>query len=367
MLLPDRFEIGRPDNMHVHLRDDERLSLVAPFTCRQFGRAVIMPNDPEILTAGSLAAYERRIRRVTDNFDFRPLMTLKLTHRTTPREVELARELGAVGCKLYPRGVTHGSDDGIDDVRALDEVFRAMAGCGLVCQIHAEQADSFVLDREFDFLPSVLGVLERHPDLKVVLEHVSTAVGAEFVASGPDNIFATVTPVHLTCTLDDIIGHGLRPHNFMCPVPKRSSDRDALIAEVCKPGQRKFGVGTDSAPHDRSQKERPRGCAGVFSEPVALSVYAAVFERWGAADTKVADLERFCSRNGADFYGLPYNEGTITLARDEWVVPTVYRSSRAHWGKENPLDEARGGVEIVPFLAGEVVTWRASSPASSEV
>lgn len=343
----DSIVLTKPDDMHCHFRDGAMLRLVAPFTAGIFRRALVMPNVPEITTAARALAYRDEIRRATEGFDFDPLLTLKLTHKTTPKDIEEAHAVGMVACKVYPAGVTVGSHDGIRDLGALGDVFRAMDTTGMVLCIHAEQPGAFILDREKIYLEKVQRLASAFPSLKVVIEHISTRHAVRIVRDGPPNLAATITPVHLTATLDDVLGDGLHPHNFMYPVPKHPEDREELIS-LATSGHSFVFAGTDSAPHLRWRKESPCGCAGAFSAPVALSVYTKVFEEHGGPDW-VEKLAAFVGRNGADFYGLPRNEGTITLLREPWMVPNGYYDA---------VEDDIGAMVVVPFLAGETLDWR---------
>jgi dihydroorotase len=341
----DRITLPKPDDLHTHVRQGDMMRLVAPFTASVFARALIMPNDPPIESAEAARLYRGAILEATEGSGFTPLSSIKLTHRTTPKMIEAARADGVIAGKVYPSGATHASHDGIRDLDAIGDVLRAMEDVGMVLCIHAEEPGAFVLDREEAYLSNIRRVLDRYPGLRIVVEHISTARAVDFIGDGPSTLAATITPVHLLADLGWIVGDGLRPHNFMKPIPKRPEDREAIVWAAVS-GQSCFFAGTDSAPHPRGAKESACGCAGVFSAPVALPVYTSVFERHGGPEW-VGKLTSFLSHNGADFYGLPRNEGTITLARDPWRVPDSYFR---HAGGET--------LQVVPFLAGETLDWR---------
>ncbi|NJC85222.1 dihydroorotase [Planosporangium mesophilum] len=334
--------IRRPDDFHLHLRQHDMLRAVLPATGRHFARALVMPNtDPPVADADALARYRSEIVSANE-WPFEPLMTIKLTAGTGDKTVRLAGEAGAVAAKLYPRGVTTNSADGVDEVDDLYPAFAAMVDVGMVLCVHGESPDAFCLDREEAFLSAVLPrITSEFPTLRVVVEHASTAAAVRWVRdhrdrTGTSTVAATITVHHLLLTLDDVIGDLLSPHHFCKPVAKRPEDRAALV-EAATSGDPAFFLGTDSAPHAREAKECASGCAGVFTAPVALPVLAQVFESAGALDR----LERFTSVAGAHFYGLPLNEGVVTLRRERWRVPAEYHG-------------------VVPFLADRYLDWRVS-------
>jgi dihydroorotase len=330
--------IRKPDDMHVHLRDGNLMRRVLPYTARHFARALIMPNVPRIRDVYDMSGYEGSILGTADTRgfrDFQPLMTIMLGPNTTPEIVKRAKAAGAVAAKLYPDGVTTGSEDGVRDFKALYPVLDAMQEVGLVLCIHGEMPDVFVLNREVAFLPVLEDITFEFPRLKVVLEHVSTERAALWVANeAPETVSATITAHHLCRTLDDLVGGLLRPHEFCKPIPKAPFDQHYLRQAVTS-GNPKFFFGSDSAPHERSAKESACGCAGCFTAPVVLATLAEVFEDMDALDR----LEDFTSRFGAEFYGLPPNEGTITLVREPWTVPAELAS-------------------LVPWRTGEMLRWR---------
>jgi dihydroorotase len=330
--------IRRPDDWHVHLRDGEMLARVAPYTARQFARAIVMPNlVPPITTVEAARDYRKRIMEVTDP-GFTPLMTCYLTDNVEPDEVARGFEEKVwIAAKFYPAGATTNSASGVTDIRNVYPVLARMEKIGMVLCVHGEVTDPEVdvFDREAVFIDRILKLLVRDfPGLKIVLEHITTKDAADFVdASGP-RIAATITPQHLIINRNAIFAGGLRPHAYCLPVAKREKHRLA-VRKAATSGLENIFLGTDSAPHSREAKESACGCAGIFNAPFALESYATVFEEEGALDK----LEAFTSLNGARFYDLALNEGTVTLERAEVTVPA----------------EIEG---IVPFHAGETLRWR---------
>jgi dihydroorotase len=332
--------IRRPDDWHVHLRDGELLDRVAPYTARQFARAIVMPNlVPPITSVADAAAYRDRIVAVAGE-SFTPLMTCYLTDDVDPDELARGYAEGVwVAAKLYPAGATTNSASGVTDIRNIYPALERMQQIGMVFCIHGEVTDPDidVFDREAVFIDRILTPLVRDfPALKMVLEHITTRQAAEFVTGGLDNVAATVTPQHLHLNRNALFKGGLRPHAYCLPVVKREEHRLA-VRKAAVSGSPKFFLGTDTAPHAREAKESACGCAGIFNAPYALESYAAVFEEEGALD----QFEGFASVHGPSFYGLPLNEGTVTLERVEQIVP----------------DEVAG---LVPFHAGETLKWRFS-------
>ena len=336
--------IRRPDDWHLHLRDGAGLAAVLPFTAARFARAIVMPNlTPPVTTVAAALAYRERIRAALPaGVQFEPLMTLYLTDHTPVEEITRAQAAGGVlGCKLYPAGATTHSDAGVTDARRLDAVFARMAEVGLVLQVHGEVTDPAVdvFAREARFIDTVLAPLAaRHPQLRIVFEHITTRAALEFVLKGREGIAATVTPQHLLMNRNALFTGGLRPHHYCLPVLKAEEDRVALLAAVARGSPRLF-LGTDSAPHARAAKEGACGCAGIFSAHAGIELYAEAFAAAGALEK----LESFASSHGADFYGLPRNQGTITLVAEPWEVPASY-----------PF----GTEELVPLRAGERIAWR---------
>jgi dihydroorotase len=336
--------IRRPDDWHLHLRDGAGLAAVLPFTAARFARAIVMPNlTPPVTTVAAALAYRERIRAALPaGVQFEPLMTLYLTDHTPVEEITRAQAAGGVlGCKLYPAGATTHSDAGVTDARRLDAVFARMAEVGLVLQVHGEVTDPAVdvFAREARFIDTVLAPLAaRHPQLRIVFEHITTRAALEFVLKGREGIAATVTPQHLLMNRNALFTGGLRPHHYCLPVLKAEEDRVALLAAVARGSPRLF-LGTDSAPHARAAKEGACGCAGIFSAHAGIELYAEAFAAAGALEK----LESFASSYGADFYGLPRNQGTITLVAEPWEVPASY-----------PF----GTEQLVPLRAGERIAWR---------
>jgi dihydroorotase len=336
--------IGRPDDWHLHLRDGAELASVLAYTARVFARAVVMPNlKPPVATVDAAAAYRDRIRAALPaGSDFQPLLTLYLTDSTAPAEIDRAAESGfVVGVKLYPAGATTHSDAGVTSLARCAATIERMEARDVVLQVHGEAVgdDLDPFDREAVFIERELAPLvARHPRLRVVLEHVTTRAGVEFVRAAGGRIAATLTPQHLLYNRGAMFRGGLRPHLYCLPVLKRERDREALV-EAATSDDPRFFLGTDSAPHARGAKESACGCAGVFSAPAALELYARAFEEAGRLDR----LEAFASLRGADFYGLPRNRGTVTLERRPWTVPATL---------------AYGAGEIVPVCAGETLQWK---------
>jgi dihydroorotase len=330
--------IRKPDDWHVHLRDGDMLRKVAPYTARQFARAIVMPNlVPPITTVEAAAAYRDRIVEATGP-GFTPLMTCYLTDSISPDEVARGFEEGVwVAAKLYPAGATTNSDSGVTNIRNIHPVLARMEQIGMVLCVHGEVTDPDVdvFDREAVFIERILQPLPREfPALKIVLEHITTTEAAQFVNEAGPNVAATVTPQHLVINRNAIFAGGLRPHAYCLPVAKREQHRLA-VRRAATSGSPKFFLGTDSAPHARHAKESACGCAGIFNAPFALESYATVFDEDGALDK----FEAFASLNGPRFYGLPLNESTVTLEQAETAVP----------------EEVEG---LVPFHAGETLPWR---------
>ena len=331
--------IRRPDDWHVHLRDGEMLERVAPHTARQFARAIVMPNlVPPVTTVEAAAAYRDRILGATKGQSFTPLMTCYLTDSVDPDELARGHAEGVwVASKLYPAGATTNSASGVTDIRNIYPALERMQQIGMVFCIHGEVTDPDVdvFDREAVFIDRALTPLVRDfPELKMVLEHITTKQAAEFVASAPANIAATITPQHLHLNRNALFQGGLRPHAYCLPVVKREEHRLA-VRRAAVSGSPKFFLGTDTAPHSREAKESACGCAGIFNAPYALESYAQVFEEENALDR----LEGFASEHGPRFYGLPLNEGAVTLERAEEQVPETVEG-------------------LVPFHAGEALRWK---------
>jgi dihydroorotase len=359
--------IARPDDWHLHLRDGAALAAVLPDTARRFARAIVMPNlRPPVTTVEQAATYRQRIQhgvppRLTtgrrqpalprlaqpNSLDaaggtFEPLMVLYLTDNTPPSEIEKAKASGFVhAVKLYPAGATTNSDAGVTDLARCRATLAKMEALGVPLLVHGEVTEPAVdiFDREAVFIERVLApLLKDFPALKLVLEHVTTQDGVDFVLAGGANVTATITAHHLLLNRNAIFQGGIRPHHYCLPVLKRERHRQALVAAAIS-GSPKFFLGTDSAPHGKSTKEAACGCAGCYTAHAGIELYAEAFEAAGALDK----LEGFASHFGADFYGLPRNEERITLVKESWTVPAV-------------LPYLDGDV-LVPLRAGENVTW----------
>lgn len=349
--MTERLTITRPDDWHLHVRDGEVLADVVPATARCFRRAIIMPNlVPPVTNAEEAGAYRKRIlAAVPQGSSFEPLVTLYLTETTTPEQIREAHKSGVIAAKLYPAGATTNSASGVTDIRNIDAVIAAMAECSMLLLVHGEVTDDDIdiFDREKVFLERVLvPTLERFPTLKVVLEHITTADSAKLVQEYTgDNLAATLTPQHLMYNRNHMLVGGVRPHLYCLPILKRNTHQRALQEAVAS-GNPRFFLGTDSAPHAQDSKETACGCAGCYSAFGAIELYTEIFEDLGALDK----LEAFASFNGADFYGLPRNQDTITLIRKPWTMPASL-----------PLADG----QIVPLRAGETLRWQIDSTARS--
>jgi dihydroorotase len=333
-----------PDDWHLHFRDGDMLGETVPATARLFQRAIAMPNlVPPVTTAAMAVAYRDRILAARPiGSDFQPLMTLFLTNNTSAQDIIDAKAAGVVAGKLYPAGATTNSDAAVKALDELFPIFEVMAEQGMLLLVHGEVTEAHIdiFDREKLFIDRYLSrIVESIPSLKVVFEHITTKEAAEFVAAASTNVAATITPQHLLLNRNDLLVGGVRPHNFCLPVLKRNIHQQALQAAVAT-GSSKFFLGTDSAPHEKHRKESACGCAGCYSAWSALELYAQVFDNLGVIDK----LEGFSSLHGADFYGLPRNTGTVTLVKQEWIVP-----------EEIILPN---GNPIVPFFAGQKVNWK---------
>jgi dihydroorotase len=336
--------IRRPDDWHVHFRDGAMLTAVAPHTARQFARAIIMPNlTPPVTDVAAARAYRDRIfAALGEGPDFTPLMTCYLTDGTDPAEIERGYAEGMfAACKLYPAHATTNSAHGVTDIRALTRVLETLQRIGMPLLIHGEVTDKAIdiFDREAVFVERTLGPLTRdYPALKIVLEHITTEEAAAFVTDAAHPIAATITPQHLMINRNALFDGGLRPHAYCLPVLKRETHRLA-VRRAAVSGSPRFFLGTDSAPHVVGAKESGCGCAGIFNAPFALEAYLSVFDDEGA----LAHFEGFASEHGARFYGLPLNKGTVTLVREDVVVPDRI---------------GEGDASVVPFLAGTTLGWR---------
>ncbi|GAB3019294.1 dihydroorotase [Bowmanella dokdonensis] len=336
--------ITAPDDWHLHFRDGDILKETVAATARCFRRAIVMPNlVPPVTNAQMIREYEARILEARPfGSEFKPLMTLYLTNTTSAEDIHQAKAAGAVAAKLYPAGATTNSAAAVSALDALFPVFAEMAEQGMLLLVHGEvtDADIDIFDREKVFIDRHLSrIVEAFPNLKVVLEHITTAEAAHFVRDASDKVAATITPQHLMLNRNDLLVGGIRPHNYCLPVLKRNTHQQVL-REMVASGSSKFFLGTDSAPHEKHRKESACGCAGCYSAWSALELYAQVFEELGCIDK----LEGFASHYGADFYGLPRNSDTLTLVRDPWQIPEQIILPNG-----NP---------IVPFHAGQMVNWK---------
>jgi dihydroorotase len=346
--LTTELTITRPDDWHLHLRDGALLKDTVPSATRYFGRSIVMPNlTPPVTDAPQALAYRQRIldQRPT-NSHWQPLMVVYLTDNTSAELIRVAKESGVIAAKLYPAGATTNSDSGVTAMENIYPALQAMSDSGMPLLVHGEVTDPDIdiFDREKRFIDQhLVAITERFPDLKVVLEHVTTADAVQFVSQAGKNVAATITPQHLMYNRNDMLVGGVKPHFYCLPILKRNIHQRAL-REVVTSGSSKFFLGTDSAPHEKLSKESPCGCAGCFSSHAPLELYAEVFEELGVLDK----LEAFASFHGPDFYGLPRNEDSVTLQKVEWLVPASY-----------PL----GGGSVIPLKAGESVSWQLKTPA----
>ena len=340
-----RITLTRPDDWHLHLRDGEAIETVLPHSARQFARAIVMPNlRPPVTTVAAALDYRRRIMAALPaGMVFEPLMTLYLTDNTPPDEIRRAADSGFVkAVKLYPAGATTNSDAGVTDLSKCDATLAEMEKIGMPLLVHGEVTDPAIdlFDREKVFIETVLQpLLARRSGLRVVFEHVTTAEAVDYVAGAGVNVAATITAHHLLYNRNALFVGGIRPHYYCLPVLKREVHRQALVRAATS-GSAKFFLGTDSAPHPQHAKEAACGCAGCFTAPAALELYAEAFEGAGALDK----LEAFASFNGPDFYRLPRNQGKVVLEKTEWTLPAAF-------------DYADDDL-LVPLRAGESLRWK---------
>jgi dihydroorotase len=340
----EKLILKRPDDFHLHLRDEARMNSIVADSARQFGRAIIMPNlTPPVTTVKQALQYRERILAVLPKESmFQPLMTIYLTDKTKADEIKrLADSEHVYAVKLYPSGATTHSEAGVTAIEKVYPVLDQMQDLAVPLLVHgevtAQEVDHF--DREAVFIERILQpLLERYPGLKVVFEHITTKEAVDFVNEGPDTIAATITPQHLMFNRNQLFNGGFRAHNYCLPLLKRERHRRAVL-DAAISGHPGFFLGTDSAPHDRREKETACGCAGIYSAHSAMELYAQVFEDEGALDR----LEAFSSQHGAEFYGLPQNQDTVTLVKQDWQIP-----------ESIPFGEG----EVVPMLAGETLRWK---------
>ncbi|WP_299774866.1 dihydroorotase [uncultured Pseudoteredinibacter sp.] len=341
--MSQRLTICRPDDWHIHLRDGVALEHTVRDASRYFGRAIVMPNlVPPVLNAEQALAYKERIQaHRPEGSQFDPLMVLYLTDNTSAEDIAAAKAAGIVACKLYPAGATTNSDSGVTDIKNIYPALEAMQKHGIRFCLHGEVTDSSIdiFDREQRFIDSTLKQLNQDfPELKMILEHITTKDAADFVNAAGDNMAATITAHHLLYNRNHMLAGGIRPHYYCLPILKRSTHQEALIAAACS-GSSKFFLGTDSAPHAKHAKEAACGCAGAYTAFAAIEMYAEAFEEANALDK----LEGFASHFGADFYGLDRHSDTITLVREDWLVPDSMNF---------------GDSDLVPLRAGETLRWR---------
>lgn len=340
----NEIRILKPDDMHLHVRDGAIMANVIQDTARQFARAIIMPNlsDP-IINAFKAEQYYRAIKATST--DLEPLMTLYFTDQLSMIELDKVKHSPHIhGVKLYPAGVTTNSESGIDSINDCFPIFEMMEKKGIPLLLHGEVNDPSVdiFDREKVFIDKYLtNICKQFPSLRIVFEHISTKEAVDFVSNSNQLVSATITPQHILLNRNDLLVGGIKPHNYCLPIVKRSSHQKAVLNAAIS-GNPKFFLGTDSAPHFRSQKESACGCAGIYSARTALEFYAQIFDENNALDK----LENFASKFGADFYGLPQNKGFITLTKKEYKVPSSI------------LIENQ---ELIPFYAGETLKWQLSS------
>jgi len=340
----ESFSLLKPDDWHIHLRDNEYLLQTVKDASRYLSRAIIMPNlKPPVTTVAKAKAYHDRItKHIPANKHFKPLMTLYLTENTTHEDIiNAAKSSFIVSCKLYPAGVTTNSQSGVSDISILYPVFEAMQDNQLILNIHGEcsHPSTDIFAREARFIEDTLVPLcKQFPKLRIVLEHVSTRIGVEFVLAQDANVAATITPQHLLFNRNDLLSGGIKPHLYCLPILKKQTDQEAIIKAAIS-GNPKIFMGTDSAPHAKTNKETACGCAGVYSAHASIEIYTGIFERYDSLDK----LEAFTSINGANFYQLPLNKDKIELVKSPWKVPDVFS-----FGKE----------QLVPLYAGKTLNWQ---------
>jgi len=340
-----QLRLTRPDDWHLHLRQGDVMSSVVGMTARQMGRAIVMPNlSPPIRTVQEALDYRKEIvSSLSKESNFNPLMTLYLTDNTTKQNIiDASNEEHVYAVKLYPAGATTNSESGVTSMLSAYPVIEQMQKEGVPLLVHGEvtHAEIDVFDREKVFIEKVLSpLLENFPELKVVLEHITTKEAVDFVSDSKENVAATITAHHLLANRNHMLVGGIRPHYYCLPVLKRQSPHQESLIAAATSGSAKFFLGTDSAPHEKHQKESACGCAGVFSAHAAIELYAEAFDR----ENKIERLEGFASHYGADFYGLQRNSDTIMLEKKSWTVPASFEFADS---------------EVVPFFAGESLSWR---------
>lgn len=342
--MPDSLTIRQPDDFHLHLRTSDMLQAVLPHTAKQCVRAIVMPNlIPPVTTVEMAATYREEIlAAIPDGMDFEPLMTLYLTDNTSPEEIAKAKESGFVhAVKLYPAGATTNSDSGVTDIKNVYPVLEALEKHDLALLVHSEvtNAEVDIFDREMVFIDRVLSkVVADFPNLRLVMEHLTTKDGVEFVSAQSDKVAATLTAHHLLCNRNDLLVGGIKPHYYCLPILKSEEHRKELV-KAATSGNPKFFAGTDSAPHPQGKKESDCGCAGCYTAFHMIELYAEAFDRAGKIDM----LEAFVSEYGAKFYGLPLNQGKLTLERGEMVIPESFEV---------------GDERLIPFWASKQLGWK---------
>jgi dihydroorotase len=348
--LPTTLTITRPDDWHVHLRDNEALPFTVPDAAKYFGRSIVMPNlaPPVLNTAQALDYKERILNQRPKHSHWQPLMVLYLTDNTQPEEIIRAKtSVQIFACKYYPAGATTNSDSGVTQLTNIYPVLSQMEKEGLPLLLHGEvtTADIDIFDREAVFIEQHLKKLVvNFPNLKIVLEHITTREGAQFVMEASDNVAATITPQHLLYNRNHMLVGGIKPHYYCLPILKRNIHQQALIAAATS-GSPKFFLGTDSAPHTTNKKENACGCAGCYSNHAAIELYIEAFEQAGS----IEKLEGFASFYGADFYQLPRNTDTITLKKSDW---------------KSPETQPVGNKTLTPVGAGEIRQWQVIDKAN---
>ena len=335
----------KPDDWHLHLRSGPDMRSIVEMSAIQMGRAIIMPNlTPPIINTSQALAYRAEIMEALPvKSNFSPLMTLYLTDKTTIKDIEsAAKEPNIAAIKFYPAGATTNSQGGVTSIDKVFPVLEVMQKLDMPLLVHGEVTDENVdiFDREAVFIDKVLEkIVKSFPSLKIVLEHITTKIAVDFILGSRKRIAATITPQHLIANRNHMLVGGIKPHYYCLPVLKRQNPDQKALLKAATSGNPRFFLGTDSAPHERHEKEAACGCAGVFSAYAAIELYATVFESEGA----IEKLEGFSSIFGPDFYGLPHNQETVTLERESWKVPMQYEF---------------GGSQVVPFLAGTDLSWK---------
>ena len=344
LMTDQSIQITQPDDWHLHLRDGAALTTTVAHTAERFARAIVMPNlKPPITSVAAARDYRARILdAIPQGLSFEPLMTLYLTDDLSPDEITAARESGLIiAVKYYPAGATTNSDSGVTEISKSYSVIERMIDEGMPLLLHGEvtNPEIDIFDREQCFIDEVLDPLtQRYPELKVVLEHITTKNAVDFVNSQKDNIAATITVHHLLYNRNDLLAGGVRPHFYCLPILKRNTHQQALLYAASS-GSRQFFLGTDSAPHEQDRKESDCGCAGIYSAPAAIELYAEVFESLNALDK----LEGFASFFGPDFYGLPRNKNSINLTKTPWTMDQDFQFDNSC---------------VIPIRAGETISWQ---------